>query len=98
MSKGTNKCQQLNTNGNSAITVGFLIDHKAYLTSSKIKSYLQIQSRKQHFLNPTWHHPMPNGRARTHKKAVLIIQRKDERRVGSKLVANYQRGKHLRTT
>ena len=35
MSKGTNNCQQLNTNGKYAIKIGFLIEHKAYLTRSK---------------------------------------------------------------
>ena len=38
MSKGINNCQQLNTNEKSAIKIGFFIDHKAYLTSSKGKN------------------------------------------------------------
>ena len=41
MSKGTNNFQQLNSNRKSAIKIGFLIDRKAYLTSSESKSYVQ---------------------------------------------------------
>ena len=43
MSKGTNNCQQLNSNRKSAIKVGSLIDHKAYMTGSKRKPLHQYQ-------------------------------------------------------
>ena len=38
MSEGTNNFKKSKSNGKSAIEIEFLIDHKAYLTSSKRKS------------------------------------------------------------
>ena len=44
--QGTNNCWQLNSNRKSAIEMGSVTDHKAYLTRSKRKSYVQIPSGK----------------------------------------------------
>ena len=93
----TNNCQQQKSIRNSAILKFdlFSITQRIIIGSNRKRNSCEIKSGKQLLPNTTWHHSMPNSHLR-HKKAALIIQHKNKRRVGSKSVSHYQRVKHLR--